>query len=82
MHAQTFVMCLSEYWIVGFQGGITDLWRANLHPVRFHSVEVLVVYSYYMGVTRKRSWEISKKGGGERKFREMKNRGTGAVSHQ
>lgn len=53
----------SDLWIVG---GTTDLWRANLDPVRFHSVEVLTMYSCDMGVTRKRSWEISQRGGGER----------------
>lgn len=60
-------------WILDnrFQGGTTDLWRANLDPVRLHSVEVLAMYSYYMGVTRKRSWEVSNGGGGERTFREM-----------
>lgn len=36
-----------------FQGGTTDLWCANLDPVRFHSVEVLAMYSYNVGVTRK-----------------------------
>lgn len=36
-----------------FQGETTDLWCANLNPVRFHSVEVLAMYSYNVGVAGK-----------------------------
>ncbi len=78
----TKITCLCVYtsnsvsvlkWILHsrFQGGTTDLWRANLDPVRFHSVEVLAMYSYYMRVTRKRSWEVRDEEGEERTLREM-----------
>lgn len=44
-----------------FQDGRTDLWCADLDPVRFNGVEVLAMYSYYMGVTSKWAWESCEK---------------------
>lgn len=36
-----------------FKDRQTDLRCADLYPVGFHSVEVLAMYSYYMGVASK-----------------------------
>lgn len=36
----------------------TDLWCTDLYPVWFHGVEVLTMYSYHMGLARKRSWDM------------------------